>query len=182
MAQIADVKSDFHTIIGKESDEFEIYGKLLSERSSYQPFHTHPERDDDGNSVFAEQRSRCSRCRWFEVRIYRVERYFYGPCTCGVGDGTDGDEEDHKEACGEQPPPGKFLVVTYGMTIVPGEIIKRHPGWAVGARTVFQLLVQNGPRGQFLPSISALALSDAAECDVDIQRVWDSKPLIGSVS
>lgn len=161
-------ESTYHTVVGRDNEEFEIYGKLLGQRSSRSEAHNgHSAIDGEtGEPTYVPQGQRCSRCRWFEVYIYRVERFFGEECTCTS------DDENHDADCGELPVPSKFLVVTYGPTIVPGELIKRSLKWADEPFMLFELLVQNGIRGRFLPSTSALALATAAHHDEDLFVPW----------
>lgn len=161
-------ESDFYTVVGRDNEEFEIYGKLLGEHSSRSLAHSgHPEFDETtGKPSYVTPGQRCSRCRWFEVSIYRVEQLFGAECTCGAGDEVA--EDEHTAECGERPVPQKFLVVTYGPTIIPGEVVKRSLKWTDYPFVLFEFLVQTGARGRFLPSTSATALAMAASRDADL--------------
>lgn len=168
-------ESEYFTVVGRDGEESEIFGKLLGTASSRSESHNgHVEVDSEtGKPVYVQPGQRCSRCRWFDVSIYRVERFFGAECTCSDGSNTE-DDGNHDADCGEQKlpkelgEPCKFLVVTYGPTIVPGELVKRSLKWTPFPFTLVEFLIQNGVRGRFLPATSARALSVAAHRDHEL--------------
>lgn len=104
----------------------------------------------------------CSRCRWFEARILRVEEEL-------VAD-THDPALEHAE-----PPRGRYLVLTYGRSRVPGETDKRRDAWTDSAFEVVEFLVQRDRRQNrkpFLPAASARVLAQAAEWDEAVREAF----------
>lgn len=97
----------------------------------------------------ASRGDRCSACRWFEVRIFRVNYERVGT----------------EELGGWDEPSGKYLVVTYGLTSVPGEVAKRRILFTNSPFSVLEMLTQRRNNVAFLPATSARVLSEAAALD-----------------
>lgn len=115
---------------------------------------------------------RCSHCRWFEARVLRVRHELTGTCTCGAGSDLHA-AQLHTRTCGVEDPSGRYLVLTYGRTRVPGETDKRRSVWTNSAFEVVEVLVQRD-RGEkpFLPAASARVLAQAAQWDEDISDAF----------
>lgn len=173
-----DVPTDFYLLKGRDDEEFEIYGRLIGYSSSRGLAHSdHPETDENGNRLYAPESHRCSRCRWFEVRIFVVEKAFGDICTCGA---IDRDEDACAPFCGEKAPDKRYLLLTYGLSEVPGHIQRRSAYWTNFPYEILEKLVQSGPRGTFLPKTSALAVAQAASCDEGMRYAY--KPLLSKLS
>jgi hypothetical protein len=143
----------------------------------------------------------CSRCRWFEARILRVEAELVDSCTCpysaNVAESELGarhwdrllagkltaDERVsaemirvlHDDDCGSEEPSARYLVLTYGRSRVPGETDKRRAAWTNSGFEVVEFLVQRDrgrSRAPFLPAASARVLAQAAEWDDDIREAF----------
>jgi hypothetical protein len=104
----------------------------------------------------ASRGDRCSACRWFEVRIFRAhyER---------VGGNEQGDWDE---------PSGQYLVVTYGLSSVPGEVAKRRILFTNSPFSVLEMLTQRRNNVAFLPATSARVLSEAAALDDDLADAY----------
>lgn len=103
---------------------------------------------------------RCSRCRWFEARVVRVDAELV----------TDSKDPALEHA---EPPSGRYLVLTYGRTRVPGEADKRRATWTDSGFEVVELLVQRDRSEKpFLPAASARVLAQAAEHDDGIREAY----------
>src|SRR5688500_15223868 len=81
-------------------------GHARSALDAYEALLSSDEPPED-KPLFQTEPGRCSRCRWFEARIIRVD--------AELGDDPRDDE----------PPRGRYLVLTYGRTRVPGETDRR---------------------------------------------------------
>lgn len=154
------VVPDVHTVTLPDG-EIEIYAKLIGQASSHGPAHT----GHDGFD-FARARQRCSKCRWFDVRIFQVVHEFKDECDCGAS----GDE--HAQLCGACEPRARYLVATQGLSIVPGDTQRRAAEWTDHPYRVLSCLVQVGEAGPFLPRTSRMAVASAASCDPMIERAF----------
>lgn len=101
---------------------------------------------------YADPGDRCSACRWFEVRIFDVDSYLKPDGTWVSGD--------------------RYLVLTYGLSDVPGEVAKRRAQWTNSPFTVLETLTQRRQGNAFLPATSARVLSEAAAMDPDIADAY----------
>lgn len=107
----------------------------------------------------------CSRCRWFEARILRVEAELVPTGELVAGEPVYAPEE----------PTARYLVLTYGRSRVPGETDKRRAAWTNSGFEVVEFLVQRDrgrSRAPFLPAASARVLAQAAEWDDDIREAF----------
>lgn len=124
---------------------------------------------------YAERGQRCSACRWFECGIYAVEHEYATDdvCTCGASPGgVFDDAHEHTDACGAVPARARYAVVTYGLTLVPGELTKRRVTWTDSAFEVIEVLTQRNRQGAFLPATSARALAQAAPWDAALRDAY----------
>lgn len=112
--------------------------------------------DDDYPRRYAAPGDRCSACRWFEVRIFEVESERAG-----------NDEKSSWEVAD-----AKYLLLTYGLSDVPGEVAKRRAQRTNSPFTVLEALTQRRGGNAFLPATSARVLSEAAAVDTDIADVY----------
>lgn len=158
-----------HVLPERDEETLEIFGTLLGFGSSKRDEHNHPVPPD--GEIRTAPDDRCSACRWFEVRIFEVLGEYSPDCTCGVGD--DDPEAEHSMKCGLQAPRAQFLVLTYGQTVVPGELVKRRASWTDSGYEVIELLTQRqGVRRSFLPNASARALAQASELNERIRSAY----------
>lgn len=143
-----------HEIIGRGGEPYTLYGQRLAFSSSRRDSHTHL-------GDFAPPGWKCSRCRWFEVGIYRL------------GDG----DETHLERCDPAPPinGARYVVHTVGRSIIPNEIDYARVAWAESPHRVIELLVmqREGHRPK-IPEASATAIDEAASLDPAIDDAYDS--------
>ena len=102
---------------------------------------------------YAAPGDRCSACRWFEVRIFDVECYWNAERSAWVN----GD---------------KYLVLTYGLSEVPGEVAKRRAQWTNSPFSVLEVLTQRRGQQAFLPATSAKVLAEASGNDEDIANAY----------
>lgn len=120
---------------------------------------------------YASTGDRCSACRWFEVRIFRVTAEVIDDecnCTGGIAESN----YAHEPHCGTVPASGKYLLVTYGLSIVPGEVAKRRFLWTNSAFRVLESLTQRRAGSAFLPATSAQVLAEAAAFDEDLAEAY----------
>lgn len=162
-----------YELIGRNEEPFEIRGRLLGYASSYRDDHNH-------QAEFAVLGTRCSACRWFEVRIFTVEAEYPcdddWECTCGAEDSAK--IEPHTDDCGWEPPRAHYLVLTYGRTNVPGELNKRRAEWTDSAFDVLAALVQRRSNEIFLPATSDRALAKAAAWDDGIKEAYVNRAVV----
>lgn len=174
-----EIAPDFHVLMGRDDEEFEIYGRMIGYSSSRGLAHSdHPETDDMGNRMYAPRNQRCSRCKWFEVRIFVVEKEFGPECSCG--NAAMPDNRECEPFCGEREPRKRYLLLTYGLSEIPGHIQRRNAYWTDYPYEVLEKLVQSGAAGVFLPKTSALAVAQAASCDEGMRYAY--KPLLAKLS
>lgn len=168
-----------YEIDGRDGEVFSVRAKLLGFTASRRDEHDHPlAYDRDGAQVtFAEAGTRCSACRWFEVGIYEVLGEHAGRCTCGLGDSEDG---HHDVLCGLKSPTARYLVVTCGRSVVPGERDKRRTTWTDSAFDVIEVLTQRPDRARepFIPAASRRALARAAQWDDDVRDAWINRAVV----
>lgn len=136
-----------HDLLGRDDEPLRVRGALIGFASSQRDEHTHR------HSEHAEPGQRCSACRWFEVRILRAEAELT----------EDGVSEE---------PRGRYLVLTYGRSEVPGETDKRRAVWTDSPFEVLEVLTQRDRGAPFLPSASARALAQAAAWDDDLTDAY----------
>lgn len=157
-------KSDIYILHGRGDVEIEIRGALVGFATSKRDDHTHP--INSTSNTFADPKQRCSACRWFEVRIFTVQNQYGEECTCNTTTNL------HDADCSEIPISGKYLVLTYGITTVPGEETKRRASWTNSPYEIIELLTQSGTSGPFMPSTSKRVIAQAAAFDDDIRQVY----------
>lgn len=149
-----------YTIHGRDDEIINIQGRLLGFASSKRETHNHAVTyDTEGHLLdFAVQHERCSACRWFEVRLFDVE---YELSNDDVID-----------------PRGNYLVVTFGCSIVPGEVTMRRASWTDSPYEVIELLTQRRGARPFLPTPSARVLSQAAAWDDGIRDAYVDRAVV----
>jgi hypothetical protein len=134
-----------------------IKGKQLGHASS-----TVAEHSGHGRDEYATRGKRCSACRWFEARIYRVD-------------------EIHPEDFAMLLPSEvteRYLVVTVGFSIVPGETpYVRATFTSSGYEVVELLTIRKSGEEPFMPVVSARALSQAAEDDRSIRDAYVNRAI-----
>lgn len=162
-----------HTLLSRDNVEFRIRGTLIGFASS--------ERDDHGHSTagtwpYVQPGQRCSGCRWFEIRIFCVENEITHLCNCAQE--SDGMTGVHTEDCGFEPPRARYLVLTYGRTVVTGETDKRRASWTDSPHEVLELLTQRNSGSAFLPATSARALAQAAHYDSGIYDAYINRAVV----
>lgn len=166
-----------YEIDGRDGEVFSVRAKLLGFTASRRDEHDHPlAYDRDGAQVtFAEAGTRCSACRWFEVGIYEVLGEVVEGCNCDPAP-TDA----HQPSCGLEPPTARYLVVTCGRSIVPGERDKRRTTWTDSAFDVIEVLTQRPDRARepFIPAASRRALARAAQWDDDVRDAWINRAVV----
>lgn len=156
----------------RDEAELEIHGRLIGFASSFRDEHTHPVHNDREDVQYVQSGARCSACRWFEVRIFTVECVYTDKCTCPAKSDNDVISRAHQANCGELPPEHKYLVLTYGITTVPGESHKRRAVWTDSPYEIVEILTQRNASGTFLPATSARVLSQAAGSDSGIRDAY----------
>lgn len=122
-------------------------GTLLGESDSHQDGHFHTGTD------YARKGERCYACRWSEYRIFRVTEL--------------SSELDHA---------GRYLVVSLGQTIVPGEEVFRRVSTTDSPTEVIELLTTRKFGQQpVITSAAARLLARVSDLDPDIQEAWDNR-------
>ena len=159
----------FHELAGRDDEMLRIQGRLLGFASSEADQHQH--HDPEG---FARPGERCSACRWFEVRIFEAQTEQSPGCSCGS------DGQPHEPGCGWEPARARFLVLTYGLSEVPGEVDKRRASWTSSAYEIIEFLTQRGrsDRQAFLPAASARALAQAANWSDEVQQAYIDRAVV----
>ena len=109
--------------------------------------------DAEAPRRYAAPGDRCSACRWFEVRIFEVDSYQQSDRASWVS----GD---------------RYLVLTYGLSDVPGEVAKRRAQWTNSPFSVLEVLTQRRGSQAFLPATSAKVLAEASGNDPDIKDAY----------
>lgn len=165
--------SDHYNLLGRDDQQIAIRGALIGFGSSEREEHGH---STNGSWPYVQAGQRCSACRWFEIRIFVVENEITGECNCGADlDFTNG---QHEPNCGLEPPRARYLVLTYGRTIVQGESNKRRASWTDSPYEVIELLTQRNGNSAFLPSTSARALAQAAHYDSGIHEAYINRAVV----
>lgn len=144
-----------HEVLGRDDVPMKIRGRLLGFASSQTDEHQfHP-------GDFARPGSRCSACRWFECRIFEVDT-------------------EYTPTSDVEPPRARYLVLTYGLSDVPGEVDKRRASWTDSPFEIIELLTQRGreDRQAFLPAASARAVAQAANWSEEIQRAYVDRAVV----
>lgn len=135
----------------RDGEMLTVTARLLGFASSRRLEHTHGRTYDTGRDhdrpARDAQASRCPACRWFEIRIFRV------------------DDTRH---------PGPYLVHSLGPSVVTGERTFVRAEFAQTGYEVIELCtVRRGDRGEpYLPAAAARALSQAAGVDRGIQDAY----------
>lgn len=171
------------TFLGRDAVPVRVLGTVLAHGTSRRDEH------NDHPGEFVAGGERCSACRWFEVTIVSVLADVHPdtpaerePCRCP--DRIDGEQQFH---CGLEPPSGRYLVVTAGRTVVPGETDFRRAEFSDSPFEVIELLrvesgrararreARNLPESEAtrtLPPVSARALAQAAGFDDDLRDAY----------
>lgn len=147
-----------HIMPGRDDEVIRLRGRLLGFATSQRTSHDHDvDYDSRGQPLsFAAPGQRCSACRWFEVRIFAAESEL-----------TDADAEVDRKA--------RYLVLTAGKSIVPGEVEMRRGVWTDSPREVIEILTQRRDGKAFLPTPSARVLAQAATWDEDMRDAYDNR-------
>lgn len=150
-----------YVISGRDGEVLSFDGRLLGYASSHRESHDHAVSHDDSGVLvtFAPPGERCSACRWFEVRIFEVEN-----------------EVNDAERLVDRR--GRYLVVTAGMSQVPGEVEMRRVSWTDSGYEVVEILTQRRGERPFLPAPSARVLSQAAAWDNGIRDAYVDRAVI----
>lgn len=150
-----------HTLDGRDGEIIMVRGRLLGFATSHREVHSHETRPNAAGepTVFAVPGERCPACRWFEVRLFDVETEL-SPI---------GEPIDRR---------GRYLVITAGMSVVPGEVIMRRSSWSDSGYEVVELLTQRRGKHPYLPAPSARVLSQAAAWDSGIREAYVDRAVI----
>lgn len=153
--------ADDYTIRGRDDEMIYLRGRLLGFASSHREVHDHAVTyDAEGRPLsFAAPRERCSACRWFEVRLFDVE---------------------HELSAGGEPVDrrARYLILTSGMSVVPGEVEMRRASWTDSGYEVVELLTQRRGERPFLPAPSARVLAQASAWNDDIRDAYVDRAVI----
>lgn len=172
-----DVKPRVHTMLQRDDAVISFQGRLIGFATSCREEHTHPT-TEAGVTRYVSVGDRCSACRWFEVRIFVVDHEYTEDCTCDANEDSDLDGEDtdddelHDAECGIIDARARYLVVTYGITTVPGESHKRRAVWTNSAFEIIEILTQRNGGTSFLPATSARVIAQAASSDEAIRDAY----------
>jgi len=132
---------DHHLDDGRGS-EVDFHGELLGEATSRNGTHAPRAEHVDGLALRGEK---CSACRWFEVRIYRVS---------------------------SSSPTTEYVVETVGRTEVPGERTRTRIERTDAPHWVIECLVQRRDGDVFIPTVSRRALAQVATRDRAIEDAF----------
>lgn len=124
-------------------------GRMLGETDSHQPDHF------QHTTIHARKGERCYACRWSEYALYLV------------------DEKDRRKVG------GKYLVTSYGISVVPGESIFRRVNATDSPTEVIELLTTR--KHMQKPAITGAAarlLARASDLDEDLQEAWDNRVVL----
>ena len=128
-------------------------GRLLGETDSHQTQHLHLGAD------FARKGERCYACRWSIYRIYEVFEL----------------DQRSRTAYGEDYV-GRYMVASFGQTIVPGEEVYRRVVATNSPAEVVELLTMRkfdqAPR---ITSAAARLLARVSDLDPALQEAWDNR-------
>jgi hypothetical protein len=128
----------------------EFKGVLLGETTSHQDEHFNHPRD------YARKGERCYACRWSEYQLFRVHEFIV-PKTYE----------------------GRYLVTSFGQTIVPGENVYRRIDPTDSPAEVIELLTTRKFGQQpVITSSAARLLARASDLDPAIQEAWDNRVVL----
>lgn len=115
-----------------------VTARLLGEGSSKRPYHNHP------GDRMPPGASRCSACRWFDVKIFKTV-----------------------------DAPDEWLVYSAGFSLMPGEVTIPKVSRTTSAFEVVELMVvRNSKDGTIMPRPNARALAQAAGHDELLQDAY----------
>jgi hypothetical protein len=163
-----------YELLDRDEVPLVVRGRLLGFASSQRDEHSH-----DPDHDYADRGERCAACRWLEVRIFHVTGELPNPevlhnhdddADDDDDDDDDGDELDQDEVFDE--PRARYLVLTYGITIVPGEIVRHRAAWTDSAFEITTLLSQRRNEQTFIPLTSQRALAQAASRDLAVRDAF----------
>ena len=142
-----------YEVATSDTDLIRFVGELLGETKSHQPEHFHEE------GRHARKNERCYACRWSEYAIYRVDQWLNPRFP---HDGTE-----------------RYVVVSNGMTTVPGERIFRRVDATSSPTEVVELLTTR-KYGQppMITSTAAKLLARVSDLDEKIQEAWDNRVVL----
>lgn len=194
MPTVVDTVAGDHLLIVRDEEEIEIHGRLIGFATSRRDEHTHPivvttptereltvDRDLVADPItvhvprYVRAGERCSACRWFEVRIFLVDHEYGDDCDCDVPPDV---TVCTNATCGRVAPRGRYLVLTYGLTIVPGETHKRRAAWTSSPYEIIEILTQRNQGKAFLPATSAQVIAQAAACDRGIETAYVNRAVV----
>lgn len=121
-----------------EYENLQLLGYATSQRDQH--------RNHNDDEFMPANNGRCSACRWFEIRIFRV----IDPITVG----------------------GQYIVHTYGRTIVPDEIELCRLYVTSSPHEIIEFLTVHKNGFVFVPVASIHALAQAAHWDPEIERAY----------
>lgn len=153
---LPDTDDDVYELLDRDEVPLVVRGRLLGYASSQREEHTH-----DPGYDYADRGERCAACRWLEVRIFTVT----GELSAGPDEGDEDDEVFDE-------PRARYLVLTYGITIVPNEIVRHRAAWTDSAFEIVTLLSQRRHEQTFVPLTSQRALAQAASRDPGIRDAF----------
>lgn len=131
-------------------------GRELGETDSHQDAH------GDHAGAFAARGERCYACRWSLYRIYEVYEL----------------DQRSRVAYGNRYD-GRYLVCSFGMTIVPGEEVYRRMNATDSPSEVVELLTtRRYNRPPILTSAAARLLARVGDRDPDIQDAYDARAVL----
>lgn len=141
------------TATDHRGNRFEFTGRVIGAGSTQRDDHSHAISRD---RPYAAQRQSCSACRWFEAYIYIVtrppERY---------------------------PESGRYLVVTVGGTVVPGEVDFHRANFTDSGFEVVELLtIRKSGSEPYLATSAARALAQAAAVDDDVREAFINRATV----
>jgi hypothetical protein len=146
---------DWISVVGPRGS-ITFKGTLLGESSSHQDTHL------QHANTYAARGQRCYACRWSEYQIFRVDEL--DPRT-RVAFGTDYD--------------GRYLVTSFGHTIVPNEELFRRVHATDSPAEVIELLTtRKFNQSPVITSAAARLLARVSDKDPDIQEAWDNRVVL----
>lgn len=150
-----------HTIHGRDDEVIRLHGRMLGFATSRREVHAHSTSlDSEGRPLsFASPGQRCSACRWFEVRLFGVEH-------------------ELADDLGPLDRRARYLVLTAGVSIVPGETTMRRASWTDSGYEIIELLTQRRDAQPFLPAPSARVLSQAAAWDDHVRAAYVDRAVV----
>jgi hypothetical protein len=131
-------------------------GRMLGETDSHQDQH------NGHTNEYATRGERCYACRWSLYRIYEVYE-LDTPTLVAFGD-------RYK---------GKYLVCSFGMTIIPGEeIFRRIHATNSPAEVVELLTTRKSGHAPVLTAVAARLLARVSDIDQAIQEAYDNRTVL----